>query len=265
MEKMHLEKNKHGSIIFSAVYLLHAVFTVCVFAEMTYMLTRSTQQEQEISNLKTMLYQLRHIKINVPTPRLSAEGVNKGQGFQNITEFANKDKNAVQMQAKPEISRMRKQRASRSNCCGAKASGGIVMLSESAHVIGEGGKKEPVNTSIASPFLMTSWKKKYASRHMSYLNGFLTVGLKGYYYIYSQINYADGRTANTGYMICIDATPVITTMHSVVNSLKKHDTDYAGGVFYIDSGQRISVRTPFKQIFNYNPTKSYFGAFMVHQ
>lgn len=80
MEKLEEQKDKHGSIIFNVV-LLNAVFTVFVLAGMAvYMLTRITQQEHEIANLKTMLHQLHpHIKIKAG---MTAEGTNKRQGFQ---------------------------------------------------------------------------------------------------------------------------------------------------------------------------------------
>ena len=113
-------------------------------------------------------------------------------------------------------------------------------------------------------FLLTAWKKKHASGHMSYSKGFLTVGVEGYYYIYSQINYVDGRSAMTGYIIYIEETPVIKAVNSVISKMRKFDTNYIGGVFYIRSGQRISVRTPFKQKMYYSATRAYFGAFMVH-
>ena len=79
MEKLEVQKNKHGSIIFYVV-LLNGVFAVFVLAGMAYMLTRITQQEHEITNLKTMLRQLHpHIKIKAG---MTAEDTNKRQGFQ---------------------------------------------------------------------------------------------------------------------------------------------------------------------------------------
>ena len=105
-------------------------------------------------------------------------------------------------------------------------------------------------------FLLTAWKKKHASGHMSYSKGFLTVGVEGFYYIYGQIS--------TGYIIYIEETPVIKAVNSVISKMRKFDTNYIGGVFYIRSGQRISVRTPFKQKMFYSATRAYFGAFMVH-
>lgn len=99
---------------------------------------------------------------------------------------------------------------------------------------------------------------------MSYLDGYLTVGVPGYYYIYCQIYYKDGRSAVTGYKLYIDETPVIKASNSVVSRTRKYDTNYVGGVFYIKSGQTISVRTDFRQYFSYGKAESFFGAFMIH-
>ena len=79
---------------------------------------------------------------------------------------------------------------------------------------------------------------------MSYSKGFLTVGVEGFYYIYGQIS--------TGYIIYIDETPGISVV-----------TSYIGGVFYIRSGQRISIRAPFKQKMFYGAMRVYFGGFIV--
>lgn len=112
---------------------------------------------------------------------------------------------------------------------------------------------------------MTWWKAKHLSGHMSYSNGYLTVGKKGYYYIYSQIYHMDGRMSFTGYEVYIDEKPVISVVHSVVSTRRKFDTKYVGGVFYIRPGQRITLRTPYKRTFGYYEGKSYFGAFIIHR
>lgn len=114
-------------------------------------------------------------------------------------------------------------------------------------------------------YLLTSWVIKHKKGQMSYSNGYLRVGVQGYYYIYSQIYYRDGRSTMTGYMMYIDDKPALKASNSVISSSRRFNTNYMGGIFHLDAGQKISVRTFYRQEFYFSEETSYFGAFMIHQ
>lgn len=90
------------------------------------------------------------------------------------------------------------------------------------------------------------------------------VGVEGYYYVYCQVYYRDGRSPITGYMVYIDDKPVLEASNSVISLIRKINTNYIGGVFHIYAGQKISIRTVYRQKFYFNEKQSYFGAFVIH-
>ena len=121
-----------------------------------------------------------------------------------------------------------------------------------------------IYTFLIAVYLITSWKTKNNAGHMSYSNGFLKVGVDGYYYVYAQINYKDAHSTLNGYMLCIDGKQVLEALNSVISATKKYNTNYIGGIFPIKAGQKISIRTPYKQAYDFVETRSYFGAFLIH-
>lgn len=99
---------------------------------------------------------------------------------------------------------------------------------------------------------------------MAYSNGYLTVGQKGYYYVYCQLYSIDGDPTFYTFSLYIDSTPVIKAAKSIINSARKYNTNYIGGVFHIQAGQKVSVRTAYKIRLKFTSTESFFGAFMIH-
>lgn len=99
---------------------------------------------------------------------------------------------------------------------------------------------------------------------MEYKGGYLTVGVEGFYFIYSQMYYYDGRTSIMGHTMYIDDKKVLKTVYSVVSTTRRYQTQFTGGIFYIRKGQKISVSTPFTKYYYFTTTESFFGAFLLH-
>ena len=99
---------------------------------------------------------------------------------------------------------------------------------------------------------------------MTYSNGYLNVGKTGYYYVYCQLYSTEGASAFYKFSLYIDNKAELQAVKSIISSPRRYDTDYIGGVFQIKAGQKISVRTRYKNLFKYTKTESYFGAFMIH-
>lgn len=101
---------------------------------------------------------------------------------------------------------------------------------------------------------------------MAYKSGYLSVGVGGFYFIYSQMFYYDGSSAHImGYNVYIDDHKILKAVYSVPSKTKKFQTQYTSGVFKMTKGQKISVGTPFTKYYYYNETLSFFGAFMLHR
>ena len=99
---------------------------------------------------------------------------------------------------------------------------------------------------------------------MDYKDGYLIVGVDGYYNIYSQMYYHD-KTSIMGHYMYIDDRIVLKAVHSVASDIRKYQTQYISGVFNITKGQKISVGSPFTKYYYFAHISSYFGAFMVHR
>ena len=95
-------------------------------------------------------------------------------------------------------------------------------------------------------------------------NGYLKVGVAGYYFIYSQMVYIDGDSPNIGHEMYIDDREVLKAVYSVVNKTSKVHTQYISGIFLIKTGQKISVGTTLKRIYLFPESSSFFGAFLLH-
>lgn len=97
--------------------------------------------------------------------------------------------------------------------------------------------------------------------------GEIKVKRAGYYFIYSQIYYADGNTPQMAHETYISGKRVMTSMESITskdpNSRQLH-TKYHGGVFHVKANGTISVRNPYTKRYLMDPTGSFFGAFLLH-
>lgn len=95
-------------------------------------------------------------------------------------------------------------------------------------------------------------------------SSFVVAGVTGYYYVYSQMFYYAGDTMFMGHYTFINEEPVLRSLSSVVSETRKYNTNYQGGVFLLQRGDRISVRIPFTKSCFMNKETSYFGAFLIH-
>ena len=99
---------------------------------------------------------------------------------------------------------------------------------------------------------------------MVFKNGYITVEVSGFYYIYSQMYYYSLATSFMGHTLKIDGHSVLSGYNNDAGAKKNLNTNYIGGVFRLQKGQTISVGTPFTLNFFYDSQSAYFGAFMVH-
>ena len=104
---------------------------------------------------------------------------------------------------------------------------------------------------------------------MTFKDGYIIVGVTGYYYIYSQMFYRENKYIAIGYRMYIDDRDVLKAQYiGDVSNLRKnkyYHTQYIGALFKVNKGQKISIRTPFEGVFYFSETSSYFGAFMIHR
>ena len=97
--------------------------------------------------------------------------------------------------------------------------------------------------------------------------GEIKVKRAGYYFIYSQIYYADGNTAQMAHDTYISDEKVMTSWESITSKYpnsRQYLTKYHGGVFHVKANGTISVRAPFTIRYQMDPTGSFFGAFLLH-
>ena len=110
-----------------------------------------------------------------------------------------------------------------------------------------------------------TWKAQHKSGKMQYANGYLTVGIDGIYFVYSQMFYYDGTSSYIGYEVYLDNKRILKAVHSIASRTRKYETQYTSGIFQISKGQKISVESPFSKYYYFNETLSFFGAFMLHE
>ena len=110
--------------------------------------------------------------------------------------------------------------------------------------------------------IVTAWTKHHRTKNMSYKHGFLTVGVSGYYYIYSQLYYFD-TTWTMGHIMYINDKVVLKAIRSFGNVSDSQQTMYIGGVFEIEAHSKIHVKVANEKFMHFNNVTSFFGAFMV--
>lgn len=134
-------------------------------------------------------------------------------------------------------------------------------MSESIHLVGDG-------TRISNPRSqrITHWHLRHKEGSIVYRSstGRVEVKRTGYYYIYSQMYYSDGSTAQMGHFTFINNDKVLESMGSVVSSVRKYNTKYHGGVFLLHESDTISIGIPYTKTYYMNSEGSFFGAFLLH-
>lgn len=107
---------------------------------------------------------------------------------------------------------------------------------------------------------------KYRSGRLEHHHhdGTVQIQIAGFYYVYSQMFYQDGNPYQMSHQLFVNSDKFMESTSAVVNESRKYSTNYNGGVVFLNSTDRISVRTPFSHHYYMNPASSYFGAFLLH-
>lgn len=122
------------------------------------------------------------------------------------------------------------------------------------------------SASFSDVHRITNWDVKHRTGSIQYhnLTGEVEVKRAGFYFIYSQMFYFDGTTAQMAHDTYINSERVMGSEGSVIGEYKKLDTKYHGGVFRLRANDRISVRARYTKRFNMIKWGSFFGAFFLH-
>ena len=99
--------------------------------------------------------------------------------------------------------------------------------------------------------------------------GEIKVKRGGYYFVYSQMFYADGgdKILQLGHDTYISDKKVMSSVESITSkdsNSRQHHTKYHGGVFHVKANGTISVRAINTFRYLVDPTRSFFGAFLLH-
>ena len=99
--------------------------------------------------------------------------------------------------------------------------------------------------------------------------GEIKVKRAGYYFVYSQMFYADGgdKILQMAHETYISGEKVMSSVESITSkdsNSRQYHTKYHGGVFHVKANGTISVRAPFTIRYQMDPTASFFGAFLLH-
>ncbi|EDO46106.1 predicted protein [Nematostella vectensis] len=129
-----------------------------------------------------------------------------------------------------------------------------------AHIEGYGEEIKP-----KSVHHITNWKTSLITGKMRFIReGVLLVGTSGYYWVYSQMYYYDSMTRYMSHDVYINEESKLRSISAVPKGpFRKFNTNFNGGVFFLEAGDRISIRVPFSRyLFMYSNT-SYFGAILL--
>ena len=99
--------------------------------------------------------------------------------------------------------------------------------------------------------------------------GEIKVKRAGYYFVYSQMYYADGhdKILQMAHDTYIGDEKVMGSVESITSkdsNSRQYHTKYHGGVFHVKANGTVSVRAPFTIRYQMDPTGSFFGAFLLH-
>ncbi|XP_077987479.1 uncharacterized protein LOC144442082 [Glandiceps talaboti] len=140
----------------------------------------------------------------------------------------------------------------------------------STHMVGHNGR---IQTTLGQFF---TWSHRYRDRSVDLAHSnlrqedsqYIDITQTGYYYVYSQVMYSDGRSPNVGH------ETVVKRGHTIVTLMKSgateessgvtppSDSAYHGGVFRLLQEDKLGVRPLWSgQWIVDDPTKSFFGAF----
>ena len=123
----------------------------------------------------------------------------------------------------------------------------------------------PPDSQFRTTNRITNWHLRHREGSILYhdTTGYIEVKKTGYYFIYSQMHYYDGTSAQMGHYTYINRDRVLGSQGSVVSFSKKYNTKYHGGVFLLQEKDTISVHIPFAKSYYMDEVGSFFGAFSL--
>ena len=109
-------------------------------------------------------------------------------------------------------------------------------------------------------------KHKSGSMEYEETRGEIKVKRAGYYFVYSQMYYADGgdKIVLMAHDTYISGKKVMRSVESITSNSRQYHTKYHGGVFHVKANGTISVRAPYTNRYQMDPIGSFFGAFLLH-
>ncbi len=109
---------------------------------------------------------------------------------------------------------------------------------------------------------MPFWDEKYKAGNISYSNGYLTIKVDGFYYLYSQMAYCGKEEIEIGHYMSINGQPVLRSKLQA----KAETTHNVGGVFKLRKNDKVTV-SPWvtQKAYCFSPQEAYFGAFLVRK
>ncbi|XP_068732456.1 macrophage receptor MARCO-like isoform X1 [Montipora capricornis] len=137
-------------------------------------------------------------------------------------------------------------------------------MTESIHLVGDGTR---INNPI-SRRTVNNWQVRHKSDGLMYSKGAVHIRKAGYYYVYSQMYYHDETAYQMAHQLYVNAHKFMQSRSTVANKGRGYNpgynTNYNGGIVFLNVSDYISVRTPFSRYYSMDPEYSYFGAFMIH-
>lgn len=111
---------------------------------------------------------------------------------------------------------------------------------------------------------MRNWQLKYRSGRLQFDQGFIRIQIAGFYFVYSQMFYHDGLPYQVSHQLFVNSVKFMESTSAVISEDRKYNTNYNGGVVFLNSTDTVSIQTPFSNHYFMNPSSSYFGAFLLH-
>ena len=112
-------------------------------------------------------------------------------------------------------------------------------------------------------------KHKSGSMEYEETKGEIKVKRAGYYFVYSQMFYADGgdKILQMAHETYISGEKVMSSVESITSKdshSRQHHTKYHGGVFHVKANGTIFVAVTNTFRYLVHPIRSFFGAFLLH-
>ena len=111
---------------------------------------------------------------------------------------------------------------------------------------------------------MRNWRLKHRSGRLQFDQGFIRIQIAGFYFVYSQMFYHDGLPYQVSHQLFVNSVKFMESTSAVISEDRKYNTNYNGGVVFLNSTDTVSIQTPFSNHYFMNPSSSYFGAFLLH-